>query len=329
MTFYTFRSCVSNTFVTTRADARSKTVSIEKNIQHTRESSCRGSLRGDKVSMLSHMYPHKPLRKIELIIRKHHAGSPLYVWPIVWSGDLQFQKKYGHTKCPYWDQVSLNNTSQTKPNHHVEGTWDWTHNFDWMSLPHEWKLAPCVTHIPCWKDCFVPKARDQRLISKFLQLHSTIHLLILNVSSQRQVSGHTKSITTCKIQNLFSTFVYTPVVLDNHPPREPLFSWWAPDWPLPPLYSLRKWNCAPSTYNRHLTFGVAFICSTLMRHGVCDLRIWRLNFFSSNPVHGYKCCNVREHLTFKMIFLPIRFVAAWSRVVWISQICRLTKVCFW
>ena len=38
------------------------------------------TLRGDKVSMLSHIYPHKPLRKIELTVCNHQADSPLYVW---------------------------------------------------------------------------------------------------------------------------------------------------------------------------------------------------------------------------------------------------------
>ena len=61
------------------------------------------SLRGDKVSMLTHIYPHKPLRKIEVTICNHQADSPLYVWPNVWSGDLQVQKKYG----PTWHRMSL------------------------------------------------------------------------------------------------------------------------------------------------------------------------------------------------------------------------------
>ena len=46
-------------------------------------------LKGDKVSMLTHTYPYKPLRKIEVAICNHQADSPLYVWPNVWSSDLQ------------------------------------------------------------------------------------------------------------------------------------------------------------------------------------------------------------------------------------------------
>ena len=58
---------------------------------------------GDKVSMLTHTYPHKPIRKIKVTVCNHQADSPLYVLPDVWSGDLQDLKKYGHI----WHQMSL------------------------------------------------------------------------------------------------------------------------------------------------------------------------------------------------------------------------------
>ena len=54
-------------------------------------------------SVLTHTYPHKPLRKIEVTICSHQADSPLYVWPDVWSRDLQVQKNYGHA----WHRMSL------------------------------------------------------------------------------------------------------------------------------------------------------------------------------------------------------------------------------
>ena len=57
---------------------------------------------GDKVNILSHIYPHKPLREIEVIICNQQADSPLYVWPNIWSG-VQFLKTYGHT----WQWMSL------------------------------------------------------------------------------------------------------------------------------------------------------------------------------------------------------------------------------
>ena len=50
-------------------------------------------------------------------MQNHQADSPLYVWPDVWSADLHLFIKnmvIHDTKCPYWDQVSLNNTKQSK-----------------------------------------------------------------------------------------------------------------------------------------------------------------------------------------------------------------------
>ena len=73
-------------------------------------------LKGDKVSMLTHTYPHKPLRKIEVTTCNHQTGSPLYVWNDFWSGDLQVLKNYGHT----WHQMPLLRpgvNKQHKPNH--------------------------------------------------------------------------------------------------------------------------------------------------------------------------------------------------------------------
>ena len=51
-------------------------------------------------------------------MQNHQADSPLYVWPDVWSADLHLLIKsmvIHDAECPYWDQVSLNNTNQTKP----------------------------------------------------------------------------------------------------------------------------------------------------------------------------------------------------------------------
>ena len=36
-------------------------------------------------------------------MQNHQADSPLYVWPDVWSNDLQVKQKYGHT----WYRMSL------------------------------------------------------------------------------------------------------------------------------------------------------------------------------------------------------------------------------
>ena len=74
---------------------------------------------GDKVSMLTHIYPHKARRKIE---DWSYAKSPgwqptlcVALCLICWFA-LAFKSMVIHdTECPYWDQVSLNNTNQTKP----------------------------------------------------------------------------------------------------------------------------------------------------------------------------------------------------------------------
>ena len=38
------------------------------------------SLEGDKLSMLTRTYPHKPTMKFKLAIYSHQADSPFYVW---------------------------------------------------------------------------------------------------------------------------------------------------------------------------------------------------------------------------------------------------------
>ena len=51
-------------------------------------------------------------------MHNHQADSPLYMWPDVWSADLHlliWSMVIHDTEYPYWDQVSLNNTNQTKP----------------------------------------------------------------------------------------------------------------------------------------------------------------------------------------------------------------------
>ena len=49
-------------------------------------------------------------------MQNHQADSPLYVWPDVSSADLHLFIKnmvIHDIECPYWDQMSLNNTDQT------------------------------------------------------------------------------------------------------------------------------------------------------------------------------------------------------------------------
>ena len=68
-----------------------------------------------KVGMLTHTYPHKPLRKIKVTICNHQADSAVQVWPDVWSGDLQVLKKYGHT-CHRMSLLRPGAIKQNKPN---------------------------------------------------------------------------------------------------------------------------------------------------------------------------------------------------------------------
>ena len=83
----------------------------------------------------------------------------------------------------------------------------------------------------------------------------------------------------------FCASLYTPkaVVIDNHLPRQPLISSYVPDWPLPPRVYI-PWESEMAlrariyAYNRHLSFDVAFICSTLTHCGVCHLSVWRLKW---------------------------------------------------
>ena len=58
-------------------------------ILHVSHLACQIPLGGDKVSMLTHTYPYKPLRNTEVAICNHQTDSRLYVWPDAWSGDLQ------------------------------------------------------------------------------------------------------------------------------------------------------------------------------------------------------------------------------------------------
>ena len=101
------------------------------------------------------------------------------------------------------------------------------------------------------------------------------------------ISIHVWSVTTRPSQIAWDCqrAAYTPkaVVIDNHLPRQPLISSYVPDWPLPPrVYIPSESEMALRAriyaYNRHLSFDVAFICSTLTHCGVCHLSVWRLKW---------------------------------------------------
>ena len=70
--------------------------------------------------MLTHIYPHKAWRKIEVTICKITRLTAHFMCGLM--SDLLIlhllikSMVIHDTKCPFWDQVSLNNTNQTKPN---------------------------------------------------------------------------------------------------------------------------------------------------------------------------------------------------------------------
>ena len=112
---------------------------------------------------------------------------------------------------------------------------------------------------------------------------------------------------------------YTPkaVVIDNHLPRQPLISSYVPDWPLPPRVNIPSESemalrARIYAYNRHLSFDVAFICSTLTHCGVCHLSVWRLKWEVSY-VH-------QSVWRWKWFFLPIKLcVTAAERQILFSD----------
>ena len=75
---------------------------------------------GDKVSMLIHIYSHKPWRKIEVTISAKSPGwqpTLCVVWCLIcWFASYKKSMVIHDTTCPYWDQVSLKQHN-TKQNH--------------------------------------------------------------------------------------------------------------------------------------------------------------------------------------------------------------------
>ena len=66
------------------------------------------------MSMLSYIYPHKPLLKIPITRLTSHFLCGLMSNPVICN--FRSSMVIQDTKCPYWDQVVLSNTNQTKPN---------------------------------------------------------------------------------------------------------------------------------------------------------------------------------------------------------------------
>ena len=112
-----------------------------------------------------------------------------------------------------------------------------------------------------------------------------VRLHIVWIALWSHQSAQTANSGQCIVQIVNVPQRYTPkaVVIDNHLPRQPLISSYVPDWPLPPrVYIPSESEMALRAriyaYNRHQSFDVAFICSTLTHCGVCHLSVWRLKW---------------------------------------------------
>ena len=97
------------------AEAAKKAVNQKETLKSYNKLPVWKPLWGDKVSMLTHIYPHKPRRKIEMTICKITRLTAHFMCGLM--SDLLICKfikcmVIHDTECPYWDQVSLNNTNQ-------------------------------------------------------------------------------------------------------------------------------------------------------------------------------------------------------------------------
>ena len=70
-------------------------------------------LEGDKVSMFTHTYPHKPPRNIKVTTCNHQADFMCGLMSCLVVCKFRKSMVIHDTECPYWDEVSLNNTNHT------------------------------------------------------------------------------------------------------------------------------------------------------------------------------------------------------------------------
>ena len=135
------------------------------------------TLWGDKVSMLTHIFPHKPLRKIEVTtacICKITRLTANFIMCSLMSDMLicKFIKSVviHDTECPYWDQVSLNNT---KP------------NFDRLYILNYTPMGVVIhNHLP-----------RKPLISSYYNMFPTDHCRLVSIF-RRKVRWHSEHVYT-------------------------------------------------------------------------------------------------------------------------------------
>ena len=93
---------------------------------------------GDKVNMLIHIYPPKPMRKTKVTICSHQADNPLCVaWCLIWwFASLEKNMVIHDTECPSWHKPNLISNSISKL-YRIRLYFDILQNFLWAeSLLH-------------------------------------------------------------------------------------------------------------------------------------------------------------------------------------------------
>ena len=129
------------------------------------------TLRGDKVNMLTYTYPHKPPRKIKVVICTDQAESPLYVW-----FNLVICKfsKSGHT----WHRMSLLRPGLIKYIIilHNWGQPQWAYDIIWTSCNHYPNLlmsvAACLASDRLCSSLNPPESQSETKYGQIRHRHS-------------------------------------------------------------------------------------------------------------------------------------------------------------
>ena len=99
------------------------------------------------------VYQHKPLRKIKLPSPIARLTLTLLVaWCLIWwFASIEKSMVVHDTECPYWDQVSLNNTTQERSPSYGLSDFRYQHLFeDKVDLEHVFKVSIILVLIISW-----------------------------------------------------------------------------------------------------------------------------------------------------------------------------------
>ena len=164
-------------------------------------------------------------------MQNHQADSPLYVWPDVWSADLHlliFKSMVIHdTECPYWDQVSLNNTNQTKTTNHVITTYKQSphhsqtnHLLTTCKPSHHWQMISLsVTNslLITYRTNHLltthkPSHHSQTVLISHKPYHQTetISSIIINL-----ITTHKQTISS-SVKTIFSPLTKKPLITNHY-----------------------------------------------------------------------------------------------------------------